>query len=458
MLKTRARKLNEGTVGTGPIVYWVDRDLRAQDNWALLSAQKLAAENKVPVIVVYNLVVNFLQGSARQWDFKLKTLEKLAAELAEKNIPFFLVLDETGKDSVKLLSEFFAEHKVGAVITDFSPLKIQREWKNNIAKKVDCAFFEIDAHNIVPVWLASPKQEFGAYTLRPKLHRLLPEYLDDFPSLPKHPVKFGGKVPSIDWKKLLNHSDINQDAKPVDWVKPGADAAKKVLHEFISERLGDYGKRRNDPLANAQSNLSPYLHYGVISAQRIALEVLKHEQKTITKIVKTESSAAAFLEELIVRRELADNFCYYNHDYDNPNGFPDWAKKSLAAHASDVREYLYSKKKFEEANTHDDLWNAAQQELVKTGKMPGYLRMYWAKKIMEWTKSPAEAMDIAIYLNDKYELDGRDPNGYTGIAWSIGGLHDRAWFTRPIFGQIRYMARSGCEKKFTVKEYISKFL
>ena len=160
------------------------------------------------------------------------------------------------------------------------------------------------------------------------------------------------------------------------------------------------------------------------------------------------------LEELIVRRELADNFTFYNTQYASFDGFPAWAKQSLNEHRKDKREYLYSLKQFEQAETHDPLWNAAQTQMINKGKMHGYMRMYWAKKILEWTPSPEEAMMIAIYLNDKYELDGRDPNGYAGIAWSIGGVHDRAWFDRPVYGKVRYMNYRGCESKFNVKEYI----
>jgi deoxyribodipyrimidine photo-lyase len=167
--------------------------------------------------------------------------------------------------------------------------------------------------------------------------------------------------------------------------------------------------------------------------------------------------SSAFLEELIVRRELADNFCEYTPLYDSPDAFPQWARTSLDTHVSDKRDYLYSREQFEQAKTHDEAWNACQRELLKTGKMHGYMRMYWAKKILEWTRNYTEAMEIAIYLNDTYELDGRDPNGYAGIAWSIGGVHDRPWFDRPIFGVIRYMNASGLAKKFDVQEYCRRW-
>jgi deoxyribodipyrimidine photo-lyase len=232
----------------------------------------------------------------------------------------------------------------------------------------------------------------------------------------------------------------------VGWRKPGEKAAQSALYGFVEEKLGGYDRDRNNPNKTGQSDLSPYLHFGHISAQRIALEVIKEKAAS--------ESRDAFLEELIVRRELSDNFCFYNDHYDSVEGFPEWAKKTLDQHMKDKRPYLYSLEDFEEARTHDDLWNAAQMEMVKCGKMHGYMRMYWAKKILEWTRSPEEAMETAIYLNDRFELDGRDPNGYAGIAWSIGGVHDRAWNEWNVFGKIRYMSYNGCRSKFKTDSYI----
>jgi deoxyribodipyrimidine photo-lyase len=208
-----------------------------------------------------------------------------------------------------------------------------------------------------------------------------------------------------------------------------------------------YDERRNDPGANAQSGLSPYLHFGQISAQRVALEAEKYDRHL--------PSQESFLEELIVRRELSDNFCYYNDRYDSFDGFPDWARKTLNDHRSDPREHLYVLEILEAAGTHDPLWNAAQKEMVTGGKMAGYMRMYWAKKILQWSISPETALTDAIYLNDRYSLDGNDPNGYTGVAWSIGGVHDRPWFEREIFGKVRYMSQAGCRRKFNVERYIA---
>jgi deoxyribodipyrimidine photo-lyase len=243
---------------------------------------------------------------------------------------------------------------------------------------------------------------------------------------------------------------IDSTVNEVDWITPGENAAHTALKKFLHTRLKGYDENRNDPNLDGQSGLSPYLHFGQLSAQRVALEVSKYRSEY-------RKDVDAFLEELTIRRELSDNFCYYNLNYDSFEGFPAWAQKTLNEHRKDAREFIYTKKDFELARTHDELWNASQRQLVKTGKMHGYMRMYWAKKILEWTASPEEALKIAIYLNDKYELDGRDPNGYVGIAWSIGGVHDRAWFDRPIFGKIRFMNSKGCANKFKVKEYISKF-
>jgi deoxyribodipyrimidine photo-lyase len=220
------------------------------------------------------------------------------------------------------------------------------------------------------------------------------------------------------------------------------------MKNFLDKKIYTYDRYSNDPAKDTLSNLSPYLHFGQISAQRVALEVLKSGA--------SQDNKDAFLEELIIRRELSDNYCFYNNNYDSFEGFPNWAKDTLNVHRIDPREYIYKAEELEEARTHDKLWNAAQLEMTLTGKMHGYMRMYWAKKILEWTESPEEAQDIAVYLNNKYELDGRDPNGYVGIAWSIGGLHDRAWKERPIFGKVRYMSNKGAKSKFDVNSYINK--
>ena len=295
----------------------------------------------------------------------------------------------------------------------------------------------------MPCWYASYKQEWAAYSFRPKVHHLLHEFLENFPALQRHPFPWQSWVKN-DWEAA--ERSLRADTfSEVKWIKPGEAAAREHLAVFLNHKLSRYDSERNDPTRDGQSNLSPYLHFGQIAAQQVALHVLDRM-----------NDSSSFLEELVVRRELSDNFCYYNPYYDSLNGFPNWAKETLRIHEKDRREYIYTLKDMQMAQTHDDLWNAAQLEMVCRGKMHGYLRMYWAKKILEWTETPAEAIRVAIYLNDKYELDGRDPNGYTGIAWSIGGVHDRAWKEREIFGKVRFMSYNGAKAKFDVKAYIQK--
>jgi deoxyribodipyrimidine photo-lyase len=373
----------------------------------------------------------------------IEGLKELEAKLNKLNIQFELLVGNPFEN----IPAYTKKSNASILVTDFNPLRIIREWKEKVSAKIDIPFYEIDGHNIVPVWGASPKLEFAAYTIRPKIKKLLPEFLDDFPKL----NKFSKKITQskINWDSVFKSLKIDNSVKPVEDFIPGENAANDILQNFIENKLDNYSIDRNDPNKSGISNISPYLHFGHISAQTIAL-VLNQFQE--------DESVASYLEELIVRRELSDNYCYYNTNYDNFNGFHDWAKTSLNEHRHDKREYLYKLEEFETAKTHDDLWNAAQLEMVRTGKMHGYMRMYWAKKILEWTENPEQALEFGIYLNDKYELDGRDPNGYVGLAWSIGGVHDRAWGERSVFGKVRYMNYNGCKRKFDVTNYIKKYV
>jgi len=440
--QNRIRVLKKNESRSGPVVLWMSRDQRINDNWALLFAQELAIKQKSPLAVIFCLVPRFLNATIRQYGFMIKGLQEVEKDLKKKNVPFFLL---TGPPEIEI-PRFVNRYKAGTIVADFSPLSINRGWKESVMKNADISFYEVDTHNIVPCWTASSKQEYSAYTLRLKLRRLLPDFLEAFPSLKKHPYNWKEKVSITDWGKCLKTLDVDLTVQEVGCIKPGEKAAFRAMQIFFRNRLNLYEKQRNDPVRDGQSDLSPYLHFGQISPQRIALEAFE--------ISADKKSKDAFLEELIVRRELSDNFCFYNANYDNFEGFPAWAKKTLNEHRSDRRKYLYTPEQFENALTHDELWNAAQMEMAKKGKMHGYMRMYWAKKILEWTESPEQAMEIAVYLNDRYELDGRDPNGYAGIAWSIGGVHDRAWNSRPVFGKIRYMSYNGCKAKFNIKKYI----
>ena len=444
MQQERINQLNQKKYSGGSVLYWMSREQRVRDNWSLVRARELASQFNTTLKVVFCLVPCFLDAPWRHYHFMIEGLKEVESKLKEINVPFILL---TGNPADKI-PEFIREENAGYLVTDFSPLRIKRDWEDAVKKNLEIPFECVDAHNIVPCWLASDKQEFAAYTLRPKLKRMRSRFLSELTEIEKQEKHL--PFPENDWEKACESLRIDKTVLPVSEFVPGENAAHTALDEFVEQKLNGYGEKRNDPNQDSLSDMSIYLHYGHISAQKIALTI---SDSNVGKEIDRE----AYLEELIVRRELADNYCYYNKDYDNFNGFPAWAKKSLDEHREDEREYIYSPEEFEKGLTHDPLWNAAQAEMTQRGKMHGFMRMYWAKKILEWTASPEDAQKIAIYLNDKYELDGRDPNGYTGIAWSIGGVHDRAWFERDIFGKIRYMNFNGCKRKFNVNSYMEKF-
>jgi len=441
----RLHVLKEAEKKDGPVAYWMSRDQRVKDNWALIYAQGCAINMQKPLVVLFCLVPSFLGATARQYEFMKKGLQGVEKRLKHFNIPFYLLEGYPEK----IIPGFLKRFGVQMLITDFDPLRIKTTWKMGVADIINIPFYEIDAHNIIPCRIVSDKQEYGAYTIRPKIKRLLNEFLDEFPVLERHPFSWQQSVSDIAWEEIFGKLDIERTVKGVDWITPGEDAAHETLERFLTENIHRYKESRNDPNKYVLSNISPYLHFGHISAQRIVFEIRKRG-------LDGDASAGAFMEELIVRKELSDNYCLYNRAYDTIKGLPDWARKTLDAHRSDKREFVYPVDDLEHGHTHDRLWNAAQMEMVIRGKMHGYMRMYWAKKILEWTESPEDAFEIAIYLNDKYELDGRDPNGYAGIAWSIGGLHDRAWNERKVFGKIRYMSYNGCKAKFSIDGYIER--
>lgn len=437
----RIRHANQEYRTNGPVLYWMHREFRTQDNWSLIHARLEALKHQVPVAVIFCLSPSFLDATLRQYDFLLRNLEQVHAALQNDNIGFILGLGEP----VVVMHQLCRQYKPGLVVTDFDPLRIKRTWVDALLAHSRVAVDIVDARNIVPCWLASAHREVGARTLRPKIQRHLPSMLTPFPLLPPHPISWETPFPVPQFTQLSATLKVDRSVQPVHWLQPGEQAAMATLHLFLNSRLNKYDLR-NDPNVDVCSNLSPYLHFGMIAAQRVALEVQSHAPQG--------EPTAAFLEELIIRRELADNFCLYTPQYDQVAGFPAWAQNSLEKHRQDKRPSLYDDEAFDLAQTHDPLWNSAQQQMKTTGKMHGYMRMYWAKKILEWTENAAEALRLAIFLNDRYSLDGRDSNGYAGIAWSIGGVHDRGWTERPVFGTIRYMNDRGAARKFDVKRYI----
>ncbi|CAD6234110.1 GSCOCG00007563001-RA-CDS [Cotesia congregata] len=430
------------------ILYWMFRDGRVQDNWSFLFAQKLALKNRLPLHVCYCILPKFLDATLRHYKFLIESLEEVSNDCKDLNINFHLL---HGVPNVVVL-DLIKKHKMGALVVDFFPLRVPLGWVENLKNSIpkDVPLCQVDAHNIVPCKVASDKLEYGARTIRSKINTKLPEYLTEYPPLIKHPHDSLFEIPTIDWKNALKDVEIDLTVDKVDWCKPGYRGALAELESFIKNRLPHYNTKRNDPTQDALSKLSPWFHFGQISVQRVILEVKEYKKKY-------KESVENFMEESIIRRELSDNFCFHNKNYDKVEGTNAWAIESLNQHRKDKREYLYTRDELEKSQTHDDLWNAAQNQMVREGKMHGFLRMYWAKKILEWTPSPEDALAWSIYLNDKYSMDGRDPNGYVGCMWSICGIHDQGWKERSVFGKIRYMNYKGCERKFDVKAFVRKY-
>lgn len=440
---------------SGPVVYWMSRDMRVRDNWAVIEAVGAARRANTTAHVVFCLQTRgFLGATLRAYDFLLKGLAEVEEDCAALGIGFELVSAAPGEGVPRVAKRLGA----GLVICDMSPLREARAWYEEVqagleAECPEAIFAQVDAHNVVPVWVASDKLEHAARTIRPKITQHLPKFLVEFPDLDPMPVR-APRGPPIDWAALEASLGpaVDRTVGPVRWARPGTKAGLAHLEAFAA-RLEPYGEKRNDPTKNAHSRLSPWLHFGQISAQRVALTV---KASAKGKSGKVSESLSSFLEELIVRKELADNHCWYQQAYATMEAAAPWARETLAKHSVDPRPYVYTRAQLEAAQTHDRLWNAAQRQLVKEGHMSGFLRMYWAKCILYWTATPEQALADTIYLNDRYSLDGRDPNGYVGIAWSILGTHDMGWTERAVFGKIRCMLYDGCKRKFNVAEFENK--
>jgi deoxyribodipyrimidine photo-lyase len=441
----RVQAKNETPAGSGSVVYVMAREQRVNDNWALLYAQEQAVARGVSLCVLFALGPMFCSGTARHNAWMLASLKEVQQNLKNHNIPFYIEIG-AWKDVIPAFAE---KHGVGEVVFDFNPLQPVRSWRDAVVSQVNCKVVEVDARNIVPVWAASPKADYAAYTLRPKINKQLREFLTPIPKLKKQTTTWDSTVPEIDWGAVESYRSFAVNVPIPDRFKGGEKAGQDMLADFVDNRLSGYAEARNDPNRDGVSHLSPYLRWGNISAQRVAL--------TIRDAGADQADREAFLEELIIRRELADNYVYYTPDYNKVAGAHNWAQKTIAEHKNDKREYIYTLEQFEQAKTHDDLWNAAQLQMVKEGKMHGFMRMYWAKKILEWTPDAQTAIDTALLLNDRYNLDGRDSNGVCGVMWSICGVHDRAWNIRDVFGKIRYMNYNGCKRKFDVKAYVEKY-
>ena len=439
----RVKLLNNKKIRDGKyVLYWMQAAQRAEYNHALEYSIRKANELKKPVLVFFGITEDWPQANQRHYYFMLEGLKEVRKDLHAKGIQ--MVIRRQSPDSGVV--EF--AKAAALVVVDAGQLRIQRKWRTCVARKIDCSLYEVETNLIVPVEEASFKEDFSAGTFRPKITKKLDYYLVGLnhkkPKLDSLGLKFATfNIDNID--KALSKLNIDRSVAKVDSFHGDTSQAKRHLGDFLRKKLYRFSESRNDPTADCVSNMSPYLHFGQISSLYIALKVLEI----------SSPGKDAYLEELIVRRELSHNFVFYNSSYDTFASLPPWAKRTLNFHRRDKRQYVYSLEQFEKAQTHDPYWNAAQKEMVITGKMHGYMRMYWGKKILEWSRNPQTAFKTALYLNNKYELDGRDPNAFAGVAWCFG-KHDRAWAERPVFGKVRYMNAAGLRRKFDADAYVKK--
>lgn len=422
------------------VVYWMQRAQRTLDNPALETALQAANELNLP-LVVFLAIFPYPGANLRHYGFLLEGLAEIAAGLASRHIGFVLRrFPDHG------LLQFCAEVQPALVVGDENPVREPERWRQAAARKLRVPFWTVDADVVVPARLLE-KEQYAAYTIRPRIHRLLPQFLRSLETVEtrvrwRAPAGLQSLRPQ---DELLQGWNLDRSVSPVAAWQGGAGAGLRRLRTFLEQGLGQYEEGRNHPELDGSSRLSVWLHFGHLGPLTIALAV--------QSAAAPAAARDAYLEQLIVRRELAINFVRYNPHYDSFDGSEEWARRTLLQHVRDPRPMLYPEARLERAETGDELWNAAQIQMVERGWMHNRMRMYWAKKILEWSRTPAEAWELAVRLNDRYELDGRDPNGYAGIAWAIGGKHDRPWFERPVFGTIRYMSEASYGKKFDSRLY-----
>jgi deoxyribodipyrimidine photo-lyase len=441
--KERIKALNKKEVKKGAyVLYWMQASQRAEYNHALEYAILKGNELHQPIVVFFGMTEHFPEANERHYTFMLEGLREVKRSLEQTGIQMVILHESPELGAIQLAKG------ASLSVVDRGYLKIQKKWRSDAADQMDCPLIEVESDVVVPVEETSSKEEYAAATIRSKIHKKLSYFL--VPLKQKDPAveSLSLDFDSFDIEdigKTISKLRIDRSVKKVNAFQGGMKEALKHLEVFLEGKLDQFPELRNDPTLDYLSHMSPYLHFGQISPLYIALKVSKTGSPGIE----------AFLEELIVRRELSMNFVFYNEKYDSFEAIPDWAKKTLRAHNKDKRQYTYTLEELESAKTHDPYWSAAQKEMVIKGKMHGYMRMYWGKKIIEWTKTPEEAFRRALYLNNKYELDGRDPNGFTGVAWCFG-KHDRPWGERPIFGKVRYMNDQGLKRKFDADGYVKR--
>ncbi|MFT5449649.1 MAG: deoxyribodipyrimidine photo-lyase [Gammaproteobacteria bacterium] len=426
------------------VLYWMQQSQRVGFNPSLQYAIKRANEIDRPVVVAFGLFADYPEANERHFAFMLEGLADVAVQLREQGIKFVVRCGRPDEVCLRL-----AGH-AALVVCDRGYLKHQVAWRKVVARDAGRQVVQVEGDVVVPVENASHKREFAARTIRPKISRLLDSFLDKDDELCAQRSSLRLRVESdvdvCDTDAVLAGLKVDRSVARVERFHGGSNEAQRRLDRFLHEGLSGYGSARNDPASPQCSNLSPYLHFGQISAVDIVLNARAARGASV-------DDHAVFVEELVVRRELAINFVHFDPDYDRYKCLPPWARETLDRHRSDKRDVTYTRKELEAAETHDPYWNAAMNEMLRTGYMHNYMRMYWGKKVIEWSNTPQNAFRRLLAMNNKYFIDGRDPNSYCGVGW-IFGLHDRAWARRPVFGTIRYMNAKGLERKFDINAYV----
>jgi deoxyribodipyrimidine photo-lyase len=442
----RIRDLNDAAErGDGSyVLYWMQQAQRVGANHALGLAIELANARGLPVVVAFGLMDDYPEANRRHYAFMLEGLAEVAVELRERSIRFVLRHGEPPRVALALAKE------AAILVCDRGYLRHQVAWRRKVADEAGCRVVEVESDVVVPVETASDKAEYGARTIRPKIQRLRDDFLVGFtPEAVEHgslDLDLESDFEALDPEAMLDRLKLGRSVDRVSRFKGGAGPARERLAAFIEEKLDGYADGRNEPVARQCSELSPYLHFGQISPLDLALAAREAEG------VDAEDRSG-FLEELIVRRELSMNFVAFTQDYDSYAMLPGWARKTLGEHKRDKREHLYDEAALAAGGTHDPYWNAAMREMRVSGYMHNYMRMYWGKKIIEWSKTPEDAFATTLALNNRWFLDGRDPASFANVGW-LFGLHDRAWTERPVFGKIRYMNDRGLKRKFDIDAYV----
>lgn len=443
----RVRHLNDEGVRNGDyVLYWMQQTQRAEHNHALEYAVQKANELGRPLLVVFGLTDDYPSANARHYAFMLEGLRDAQESFTRRGIKFVVQKGAPSEVALRL------GQNASMIVSDGAYLRPELSWRQRVAEEAGRRVVRVESNVVVPVELASDRRETAARTLRPKIRRHLDEYLVELLPTEVEKASLGlrveGGIDLSDIVAVLEGMNIDKSVEPLRHLYTGGlTAAKERLEVFIEKGLDGYARHRNQPQTDHVSHMSKYLHFGHISPVYVALRI--REANALREDVET------YLEELIVRRELTINFCFYTSDYDSFSCIPDWARQTLKEHQVDEREHLYTREELEGARTHDPYWNAAMVEAIRTGYVHNHMRMYWGKKILEWSPSPGEAHETTLYLMDKYFLDGRDASTYANIAW-VYGQHDRGFAERPVFGKVRYMSAGGLERKAKPKEYVEK--